>query len=447
MDNLDLLSASKTPTLNTQKSKEIADKIANTDNYFSPVLSKKLYITAGIIISLFVIGIVVAVILLTRSSDPAPTPTPTVTASDQHHPHIIPIALSTVVNGKVGSYTSSTVQMTLFVQEGGNIGTLITASSGPVQLITFLTSKPHTVKSKLAFVGAPRNGNISTYSRGSKPFGSTVLLPSGLLNTFELDITNSNIHTPTNVFKEPLTNKPYWVTSVANSAPSDIRGSVLCTFSTNPDDSQFYSVQCFSMEKNLPIPSLSIAKGLIVAGDYKIALLSNNQDFFSILFFNQDFGNIIEMFNGSVANINAPGDNLGTLTHGAVSQNTSVLITLFDNSVWVYTRDITKTRPTFELVDWIFLDYDTFNCAIDVDGKWFAISTRDSAIVVGNLGVSGIINRDKIREISIVNQGSELTNTNGPCGVQLSSDRSQLYVCQSDNSKNIDLFVIPVNEV
>jgi hypothetical protein len=465
--NLDSTELNLDSDTSKQKSKEISEEIAKSELLMTPRTKKILYIVLGVLCGLFIVGIVVAVVILSRKSDP-PFVSPSVSEiPDRHYPDINEIVSDLIIIPVGFKFNNSSLSQAYLLSQklgsrstGDNIGLVLSSNNNPSQFITVDIVKD--VCNPFKYILGSDKGNralsnyISTFTESSS--GGT-FVNEGKINLFDFDVKNSEIKLsrPTMVpitdpVKVPFSESHNWVTNSSNTTGVNPDEALIVTFYSYDD--QTYDIKGYLATSGKTIPAITLAPDhtLAVGGLYKTVLYSSNQSFLSMLFFNE-VSNVITDYmyislDSSIKIIPVPGTGLGSLVSGATESTTSLLMTVFKTSAFFYYRDLSSDRPTFTLVDYFYLPFSgtILHCALDETGTWFVISTTSKKFVFGKINkTSHEVETSSLRYISLESVvGSTLQSTNGPCGIGTSFDNNNLFIFQSDARDGAALFKIPL---
>jgi hypothetical protein len=419
----------------------IAQKIVENNNQVSGLWNNQFYIATGVFITVLIISVLVLVLFFSQRKTDAPSTSPVVTPlSNTHYPDLRDIhseffpsiALQNRING-------SPNQVYITPEFDSNIGVFV-SNSVSVQFIVVNLNPPYEVKRKV--VVDCRSEQCKKVSLVQTTTSSGIIIIDEFLYPFNIDSTTSSISMSSKINSRAINTDEAIVVPLSPGNTNVHNGSVVCDYFLSLTNQQFLDLKCSDSTTGEVISDFNTPTALVASGRYTTILTSKNQSFLSIIFLNSQNGTVRDIYNQNVEFIEHPDMPAGDLIHGATTDDTSTLITVFNGSMWVYTRSITDARPRFVLRDWMFFDEDPFQCSLDSTGNWFSISTYNAVIIIGNISESGKINLSSLYKLPLSSQYTDLKNTLGPTGLRLSPTGDTLYIAQTDNSSNISIFTI-----
>ena len=418
----------------------IAQKIVENNNQVSGLWNNQFYIVTGVFITVLIISVLVLVLFFSQRKADSTSTSPVVKqVTNTHYPDLKDIhseffpsiTLQNRING-----SPSHVYIT--PEFDAKIGVLV-SNSVSVQFIVANLNPPYEVKQQVVVdCGSEQCKKVSLVQTTDT---SGIIIVDEFLYPFNIDSTTSSISMSSKINSSDILTDEAIVVPLSPENTSLHNGSVVCDYKLSTN-TQFLDLKCSDSTTGNVISDFNTPLALVASGRYTTILTSKNQPFLSILFLNSQNGTVRDIYNQNVEFLENPDMSTGNLIHGATTDDTSTLITVFSGSMWVYTRSITDTRPVFVLQDWMFFEEDPFQCSLDTTGNWFSISTYNAVIITGNISRSGKINLSSLYRLPLSSQYTDLNNTLGPTSIRLSPTRDKLYIAQTDNSANISIFTI-----
>jgi hypothetical protein len=385
----------------------------------------KIKIIVGAVVgTVFLIAIIVAIVLVTRR---VPTPIPTVTPTNSHNfpIDISPIDVSNLYEVNVLLGGVSAISCVLYLQS--NIAGIVFSANNVIDDFATIDIESN----------AQNHSNNFPVSVGYSAFsifdGATFATNSEFITLFELNLATTTVNNQ-NVLSGIPTNDPKQFNSDLYIV-SDQNSNVIVSSLVLTPSEQSYALIAFQQNGGL-IPNLKLTNPIPVASDYILLLASSEQDFFALLIFDQTQSLIYDLFYTNSTTDQMIFNVDGTLVSGAMTQSTNVLIILTIRRLYLYTRIIVEgARPVYQLNDFIGFTFDLKSCSLDASGQFFSISTSQKTIIIGQI-VNNLLSN--LRIIDVSKQPTALSNTNGPCGIQVND--TNIYVLQSDTTQNGCLF-------
>ena len=445
LDEIQSATDSPVQTVTEQQSHEISDVLVKDPTK----QNKTTIIIISVVVGVIIIAVIATVIVLvTRPPTAEPTPTPSM---NPFFPDIPTMIVNTLTNIPFDVNGTTLDQVTLYSQQGSNIGVLLSSMNNASQLVTLNVDTLVTESTFVLGTDIP-NLFMSPYITSSGSAGGTLNVDDSKINLFDINISGSGISNvrEASVPTDQLSFNPdlYWVSTSTLYSGSDPTNALTCSLVIDPEDLQVYKIKGWLQDgSNASIDS----PGIPVGGVYDTILYASGQPFFATLLFDTADTIILDVFISDVTNsfrvVNIPVDVKGELVGGTANLDTTVLLTTFTDSLYLFTRDISAgTSTEFETNDHFFLPFEgviRFSAVTD-DASWFVINTTVGKLVFGQI-MGGVFNREKLRIIDIANEPTSLINTNGPCGIGLSSDLNTLYIFQADNLHHAIVFIIPTS--
>lgn len=452
---------SKTPKISSE---EISKKLVINSSGLSPTSKHNLYISLGVLGSLILIGVVVVIIMITRPTNPTPSISVIITTIDTHTPKISQYVVTE--SEQIPFFFTSTLQQIIVYPETkhsqSQMGLLLGSTGNPLQYISYdvfsgnlkgphyITNSTTNMNSVSKFISLD---DVNNYK--PTPSAGSFITDSKVYKTMNIDLINKKVigskavhknipttSTDTNEFSPDYC----WVTSMNGITKKNILITMIVN-NTPPSSGQIYDIRGYGVKTGELIPGLKFPNNnqLSIQGEYNTVLYSVNQSFLSMLFFNSHFGSVTDFMydednnDSTSVTIDRPTESLGNIVSGDTTDDTSVLLTAFSSSLFVYHRDLSNTRPKFTLTDYMFLPFtgSIRYCKIDSTGTWFVLCTTVNKIVFGNISKNNI-DRSSLRYIdSTVFKENVLFDTAGPCNISFSKDKSTMYLLQADSRTNL----------
>jgi hypothetical protein len=454
----------KLPTpVPVEKPPNVANTLVQTKSIIPVSWHKPLYITAAVFGGLFVIGIIIAVVLLTRSKN-SPTqpvsPSGSVTpADDRHHP--INLEIATVKEGTVsmdflGGLTLEKVQM---IPGTENVGIILFSTGLRPQFVTVSSTADslNLFKQTTLFTNATMPVNVfnsSSTSVSSIWSCGAVDITTGNITLAEVDVesgTVKNTRVSTNSVVSAST-RHTWITSGDEFTSSDSNLALSCQLvpaTQGPDAGQVFDLTVVRTDGQA-YPLVAFDIGLSMVGDYKSIVTSSNNPYLAFVFLDTRQSRIVDYLyttqSHSSVVTDLPVEVKGSAVTCVSTGDTSKLFVLFQTALYVYQRTMSDTRPTFKLMDYFYgpAKYGNFHhCSVDSLGEWFCIATTNKTTLVGKFNISsGLIDYSSLKTISSLT--GDLKNTNGPCAIsRVGSNKDDVVVFQSDTIVSGALYRFP----
>jgi hypothetical protein len=432
--------AASTNKVTDTQAKRIADRLVH-----DPAKHKKIaIIVVSVVAAAIVIGVIVAVVVLVTRPAPAPTPTPT-PSQDPAFPNIPKVTSSKNTPIPHDILSDSLSQVTFYPQTGSNVGALLSADGSASQLVTMDVATNATGN---VFVDSESKPNkfLSAYLSPGGQAGGTFISADDKVHLFDVDVASTavanfrstSVPTDASSFSPTL----YWVTTATQVTGTDPASAVTSSLVVSTTDPQTFVVESW-LQDGTNVPQLAAPGQLPSSEEYRQILFASNQPAFAALFVTQEavLSLHVDGTSTSFSEIETSPSS-GALVSGAANEAADVLVVARTTSVHCFKR---SNAATFTQTDYFFLPFSgsILFAAVSLDGSWFMVSTDQSILVFGKI-VDGVFQRQELFQLHLADESTTLVNTNGPCGLGLSSDQQTLFLFQSDNLRHAEIFQIPI---
>ena len=378
---------------------------------------KPLIIVSCVFTLLLIIGITIAIVLLTRKLSPIITPTVTPTNSHNYPTFIssIQIATSNEIPLQINGVTA--LSCVLYIDDDIKTAGMVVSANNVID--DFITID--LISFNLTYVRDFRTSQ--SYNNYNLRSGATYVVDSKQIEIFQLklsDATVNNITLLTDIPQDKLNATFYNV--------SDIQTNAIIVASFVPA-SDLQTLDLIAFQQNGTLIK-NLTTNIPIGSNYLKMLGSSQQDFTSFAVLDQTQSLLYDVFYKDDKTDTKEIKLLKSPICANWIQDTSVLIVCSSDSIYLYQRDISQARPIYKMNDFItFSNITIRNCAIDNLGQYFAICTTSKSIFLGRIFEQTIVSLKKI-DTSILN----INNSNGPIGIQKMG--AILYIYQCDTAQD-----------